>query len=209
MSTTSHGRSSRVPQFGGDLGDFERMCCRLGDFLMHYGVKGMHWGIRRTPEQLGHHKTPRQLSRSLQKIKYKEFTKLMSPKAVEKLKKGSCHDQVMYEMSELRKMGIKPKAKFLMECSDDGQGGMTHSFVYYKKGKKTCWLENAWSNRAGITEYNSINDIKKEIRKAHKTGEFGNKAKYKNLIFADFDDRKHRPGESLQELVDKCFRKRS
>lgn len=24
------------------------------DELMHYGVKGMHWGIRRTPEQLGH-----------------------------------------------------------------------------------------------------------------------------------------------------------
>lgn len=24
------------------------------EFLMHYGVKGMKWGVRRTPEQLGH-----------------------------------------------------------------------------------------------------------------------------------------------------------
>lgn len=23
-------------------------------FLMHYGIKGMKWGVRRTPEQLGH-----------------------------------------------------------------------------------------------------------------------------------------------------------
>lgn len=23
-------------------------------FLMHYGVKGMKWGVRRTPEELGH-----------------------------------------------------------------------------------------------------------------------------------------------------------
>lgn len=24
------------------------------EYLAHYGVKGMKWGIRRTPEQLGH-----------------------------------------------------------------------------------------------------------------------------------------------------------
>lgn len=27
---------------------------RTDDFLEHHGIKGMHWGIRRTPEQLGH-----------------------------------------------------------------------------------------------------------------------------------------------------------
>ena len=26
----------------------------LGGVLVHYGVKGMKWGVRRTPEQLGH-----------------------------------------------------------------------------------------------------------------------------------------------------------
>lgn len=25
-----------------------------GGILEHYGIKGMKWGIRRTPEQLGH-----------------------------------------------------------------------------------------------------------------------------------------------------------
>ena len=27
---------------------------RTDDYLEHHGIKGMHWGIRRTPEQLGH-----------------------------------------------------------------------------------------------------------------------------------------------------------
>lgn len=173
---------------------------------MHYGVKGMHWGVRRTPEELGHNKSPKELSKSLKSLKYKEFTKLMSPKAVEKTKRGSCHDQVMFEMSELRKMGIKPKATFVMEVSDNGQGGMTHSFVHYKKGNRTVWLENAWSDRAGRHEYDSLKDIKKEFRRSHKAGEFGNNRTYKNLIFGEFDDRKHRPGETLQELVNKCLR---
>lgn len=37
--------------------------------LEHYGIKGMHWGVRRTPEQLGHKK-----ARVLRKYKKKRKT---------------------------------------------------------------------------------------------------------------------------------------
>lgn len=32
-------------------------------FLIHYGVKGMKWGVRRTPEQLGHKAIAKNLKR--------------------------------------------------------------------------------------------------------------------------------------------------
>ena len=176
------------------------------DYLMHYGVKGMHWGIRRTPEQLGHKKslTVKSLSESMKKLPYKEFTKLQSPEKTLKTG-GSCHDQTFAELKKLREMGYNPKAKFVMECSDDGQGGMTHSFVYYKKGNKTVWFENAWGDRAGLHEYNSINDIKREFSKSHQNGSFGNKKKYKNLVWSDFNEKKHKIGENLNQFVNRCL----
>ena len=141
------------------------------------------------------------VTQSMKDFKYKEFTTLMSPDAVGKQRKGSCHDQVMYELRELRKLGIDPKALFVMEHLGN-KGGMTHSLVYFIKNNKTYWVENAWSNRAGVTEYDSTDAIKKEIKKAHKTGEFGNNKKYSSLSFGDFNDKEQKPGETLQELID-------
>ena len=175
-----------------------------GDFLMHYGIKGMHWGVRRTPEQLGHTKSPESLSSKMKKLKYKEYTTLQSPEKTMKYG-GSCHDQTFATLKSLRKMGLKPKAKFLMEVDDKGQGGMTHSFAYYKNGNKTVWFENAWKDRAGLHEFDSIKDIQKEFKKAHKNGSFGNSKKYKNLIWSDFNEKEHKTGENLQEFVDVCL----
>lgn len=38
------------------------------DELIHYGVKGMKWGVRRTPEQLGHKKSETSKKKSLSSL---------------------------------------------------------------------------------------------------------------------------------------------
>ena len=88
-------------------------------------------------------------------IKYKEFTKLMSADEVMKERKGSCHDQVMFELYWLKKLGYNPKAIFFIEYNDNN-GGETHSFVYYNKKDKVCWFENAWGGNEGIKEFASL-----------------------------------------------------
>lgn len=40
------------------------------DFLEHYGIKGMKWGVRRSPEELGHRTSTKKKTSSLkQKVK--------------------------------------------------------------------------------------------------------------------------------------------
>lgn len=137
----------------------------MGNSLVHYGVLGMHWGIRK---DLPSFKSPKDLSSFMKgNIKYSEYTRLKSHSEVLKTKSGSCHDQVMFELVELRKMGLNPKAEFLIEYKLKDVGGQTHSFVYFNKDNKTFWFENAMATQEGVHEFNNLSEIKDKMISLH------------------------------------------
>lgn len=150
--------------------------------------------------------TPKELSNWMRKnIKYKNFTKLMSPKEVLKEKRGSCHDQVMFELYYLSKINLKPKALFLIEYNKENKGtdNITHSLVYYEINNNLYWFENAWGGQEGINKVKDLYELKSLLKELHDKNKFGNHKKYPELEIVSF--KKHKRGETLQELVDICL----
>lgn len=134
-------------------------------------------------------------------IRYKNFTQLMTPREVLKEKKGSCHDQVVFEMAALKALDYSPTAYFVLEHDDkpnSSQGGETHSYVVVKDNGRLYWLENAWEQYAGVNEITNP----KFIKQAHKERAWGDSNKFKELEVVRFAGQ---PGDSLQQLVDHCF----
>lgn len=174
-------------------------------YIIHSGVKGMKWGVRNGPPYpiKSNARTIQKIYNGMRSIKYAEFTRLMSADEVARKKKGSCHDQVMYELRELRNAGYSPKATFFMDVDPkSGKGYQTHSFVHYDDPEtgKHVWLEHAWQEEAGIHVYDSEKAMRDDIKIKHKVPA-GIKTYY-----GPFDDSKLKPGMDLQELVDICLK---
>ncbi len=179
---------------------------RNDDALKHHGIKGQKWGVRNGPPYPLDGKnalfnSPSELSQFMKSnIKYSEFNKLQSPKETLEKGSGSCHDQVILELDQLRKMGYQPKAEFVIAYNPKTyQGGSTHSFVYYQDGDDIVWFENAWGGKEGLHKFKSLNKLENYI-----TNNFGLNSEYSDISFSDFNESAHNCGESLQELVDIC-----
>lgn len=186
-------------------------------YLAHYGVKGMHWGIRRyqnsdgsltaagkmryTNDELERQESPATyLKTSMKNFTYDSSNhKLRSPKETAKMKTGNCHDQVLYELDQLKKSGHDAKAKFLIEVdSKTGQGGQTHSYVYYKDGNQFVWFENAWEDQKGEHRYNSEKELHDDVKKKFRANTSMDK-----IYDGDFEAE---PGDTLQDIVNKSLK---
>lgn len=53
--------------------------------LIHYGVKGMKWGVRRTPVQLGHRRKPKKIAKRSRESPESEKKKSAPKKSVHEL----------------------------------------------------------------------------------------------------------------------------
>ena len=145
-------------------------------------------------------RTPTQLMNWMRDIEYTEFTQLKSPEEVFLTKSGSCHDQVMFEIAELKNIGVKPIAKFLMAVDKDNIGGETHSFVYWVLPRSAYWVENAWSDFRGLHMYKTEDELVVDVIE-----KFRERNPNQYIYLSDFDPAAHTIGEDLDTFVDICM----
>lgn len=145
--------------------------------------------------------TPKELSNWMKtNIHYKEYDRLMTANEVFDKKKGSCHDQVNFEVEFFKKFNLKYGKEFLIEYNEgETSGGRTHSFIWFTTKGKYYWFENAWNDEQGIHgPYDSIIDIKKEVKE-----KMLKNSRFSNVEFSSVKNVK--PGMSLGEFVASCL----
>lgn len=145
--------------------------------------------------------TPKELSNWMKtNIHYKEYDRLMTANEVFDKKKGSCHDQVNFEVEFFKKFNLKYGKEFIIEYNEgESSGGRTHSFIWFTTKGKYYWFENAWGGEQGIHgPYDSIIDIKKEVKE-----KMLKNSRFSNVEFSSVKNVK--PGMSLGEFVTSCL----
>lgn len=83
-----------------------------------------------------------------------------------KSKNGHCGEQSYLEYAVLTALGYKCHLLFMKENSseeDFGALGSAHVCVVYEDSDKYYWFEHAMEHMRGIHEYNTMQDLMKDI----------------------------------------------
>ena len=91
------------------------------DYLVHHGIKGQKWGVRRTPEQLGHYKKKKRISTMVEPlIKSGSVTRNLSDKLYTTKWKPHQNDNAKPLANDRKNEKIDPKTGLYLKNEDLG-----------------------------------------------------------------------------------------
>lgn len=90
---------------------------------------------------------------------FREDYYLQSPKQLLESKIGICFDQVELERELFSKTNVEFRTYFINYGNEEA----AHSFLVYKDDNKYYWFENAWVKYKGIHEYDSKEELFKDV----------------------------------------------
>ena len=88
---------------------------------------------------------------------------LQSPEELIKSKVGVCWDQVELERYYFKEKGIKINSYFIVHL--DGGKNACHTTMSFEDNGKFYWFEHAWAMHKGIKEFDTEEELLKEVEK--------------------------------------------
>lgn len=92
---------------------------------------------------------------------------LQKPEELMKNKYGVCWDFVEFEREWFKNNGYEFKTFYMAVIKKEGSKLPTHTFLVYSFNNKWYWFEFSWYNQRGIHEFDSIENLLKNINKIH------------------------------------------
>ena len=125
-------------------------------------------------------------------IKLEDFADnyiLQSPEELIKSKLGVCWDQVELERYYFDKINIKVNSYFIVHYDDNKCP--CHTFISFEDNNKFYWFEHAWEKYRGIREFNSLEELLKEVKEKFIDLELKGNYKENNLFIYNYKKPKY------------------
>lgn len=109
--------------------------------IYHHGIKGMHWGIRRTPEELGH---PRREKRPRYDVSPRKLKKNQKYMTDQELQRAINRVNNQRQVAQMNPSAYRKTMRFMEQWKKDAGtivAAAAASIVLYKKGKE--YIDNA------------------------------------------------------------------
>lgn len=120
----------------------------MNNELYHYGILGMKWGVRRTPEQLGH----RPIKKKKTASEHNDYKKAHSEKSIK-----SMSDKELRE----RLNRLQMEQQYSKLSDSDCNKGKTYINRIIRAGSTIATITST-----GLTVYNNVDKIKKIVEKS-------------------------------------------
>ncbi len=124
---------------------------------------------------------------------------LQTPKEVINNKIGICWDQVELERFYFRCNDWNIETYFIVYYNNECP---THTFLTYEKNNKFYWFEHSWHIFEGIHEYNSKNDLLKDVKNKFIKHILNNKCNENKIYIYNYN--KPKAHLNVQEFFKHC-----
>ena len=129
---------------------------------------------------------------------------LQSPEKLLDSNNGVCWDSAELEREWFTNKKIKHKVFFLLFSKEEENRLPTHTFLAFNKDNKWYWFEHSFGAHSGIHEYDSIDDLIKDVKQKQFEHALKNDGAttedFDSLQFYEYDTPKY--GSSPEEFVE-------